>query len=144
MNSLQELWEEILKILSRQLTPTAINAWFADCRPVELEDCRLILHTSTDFKRTIITQRYGEAIRSALSDLFSANFELLVLAGDEINDFESTAREENALPEMEGYTFDRFIVGNSNKFAHAAAIAVADKPGKNYNPLFIYGSSGLG
>ncbi|MBQ5405310.1 MAG: chromosomal replication initiator protein DnaA [Oscillospiraceae bacterium] len=144
MNSLQELWEEILKILSRQLTPTAINAWFADCRPVELEDCRLILHTSTDFKRTIITQRYGEAIRSALSDLFSANFELLVLAGDEINDFESTAREENALPEMEGYTFDRFIVGNSNKFAHAAAIAVADKPGKNYNPLFIYGNSGLG
>ena len=57
MNSLQELWEEILKILSRQLTPTAINAWFADCRPVELEDCRLILHTSTDFKRTIITPK---------------------------------------------------------------------------------------
>ena len=144
MNSLQELWEEILKILSRQLTPTAINAWFADCRPVELEDCRLILHTSTDFKRTIITQRYGEAIRSALSDLFSANFELLVLAGDEINDFESTAREENALPEMEGYTFDRFIVGNSNKFAHAASLAVANNPGYAYNPLFIYGDSGLG
>ena len=144
MNSLQELWEEILKILSRQLTPTAINAWFADCKPVELEDCRLILHTSTNFKRDIIIQRYSDTIKAALYDLFASDFELMVLAGDEINDFESTAREENALPEMEGYTFDRFIVGNSNKFAHAAAVAVADKPGKAYNPLFIYGNSGLG
>ena len=144
MNSLQELWDAILKKLSGQLTPTAINTWFADCRPVALEDCRLILHTSNNFKRTIINQRYSEAIRSALYDLFSSDFELLVLAGDEINDFESTAKEENSLPEMEGYTFDRFIVGNSNKFAHAAAVAVADKPGKAYNPLFIYGNSGLG
>lgn len=144
MNSLQELWDEILKILSKQLTPTAINTWFADCKPVELEDCRLILHTANNFKRTVINQRYAEAIKSALYDLFSTDFELLVLAGDEINDYEATAREENSLPEMEGYTFDRFIVGNSNKFAHAAAIAVADKPGENYNPLFIYGNSGLG
>ena len=144
MNSLQELWEEILKILSKQLTPTAINAWFADCKPVELEDCRLILHTSTNFKRDIIMQRYSDTIKAALYDLFSSDFELLVLAGDEINDYESTVREENSLPEMEGYTFDRFIVGNSNKFAHAAAVAVADKPGKAYNPLFIYGNSGLG
>ena len=144
MNSLQELWEEILKILSRQLTPTAINAWFADCKPVELEDCRLILHTSTNFKRDIIMQRYADTIRGALYDLFASDFELVVLAGDEINDYESNTKDENALPEMEGYTFDRFIVGNSNKFAHAAAVAVADKPGKNYNPLFIYGNSGLG
>ena len=144
MNSLQELWEEILKILSRQLTPTAINAWFADCKPVDLEDCRLILHTSTKFKRDIIVQRYGDTIRSALYDLFASDFELVVLAGDEINDYEPSAKEENALPEMEGYTFDRFIVGNSNKFAHAAAVAVADKPGRAYNPLFIYGNSGLG
>ena len=144
MNSLQELWEEILKILSRQLTPTAINAWFADCKPVELEDCRLILHTSTNFKRDIIMQRYGDTIRAALYDLFASDFELVVLAGDEINDYESNTKDENALPEMEGYTFDRFIVGNSNKFAHAAAVAVADKPGRAYNPLFIYGNSGLG
>jgi len=144
MNSLQELWDEILKILSKQLTPTAINAWFADCRPVELEDCRLILHSSNDFKRNIIMQRYGETIKAALYELFAADFELMILAGDEINDYEATEKEENALPEMEGYTFDRFIVGNSNKFAHAAAVAVADKPGKAYNPLFIYGNSGLG
>ena len=144
MNSLNDIWAEIMKILSRQLTPTAINTWFSDCRPVELEDCRLVLHTGNSFKRNMIVQRYSDAIRSALYDLFSSDFELLVLAGDEINDYNAREKEENALPEMEGYTFDRFIVGNSNKFAHAAAVAVADKPGKNYNPLFIYGNSGLG
>ncbi|MCQ2486220.1 MAG: chromosomal replication initiator protein DnaA, partial [Clostridia bacterium] len=73
-----------------------------------------------------------------------ADFDLKILAGDEINDYESRSAGEDPLPEMAGYTFDRFIVGNSNKFAHAAAVAVSEKPGSAYNPLFIYGNSGLG
>ena len=144
MNSLQEIWNEIIRILSQQLTPTAITTWFSDCEPVDMEDCRLILHTTSNFKRDIILQRFGDTIKAALSDLFSCDFDIIVLAGDELNDYVSKSKEHTSLPEMAGYTFDRFIVGNSNKFAHAAAIAVAEKPGKNYNPLFIYGNSGLG
>ena len=144
MNSLNDIWDKVIEILSNQLTPTAINTWFSDCTPVDIEDCRLVLHTTTEFKRNIINSRFSESIKAVLSDLFACDFDLLVLAGDEVNDFELKKKSENSLPEMDGYTFDNFIVGSSNKFAHAAAIAVAENPGKAYNPLFIYGNSGLG
>lgn len=145
MDSLEEIWKQILDIIAKDITPTAYNTWFSDCTAVDLTDCRLVLHTSSDFKRGIIMNRFGEVIRGALYDLFSCEFELEVLAGDELLEYEKHgSAKPSPYPEMEGYTFDRFVVGPSNKFAHAAAIAVANNPGKVYNPLFIYGNSGLG
>ena len=144
MDSVAEVWKSILEIIARDITPTAYNTWFADCEPVELDDCKLVLHTATDFKRNIIQSRFGSTICAALYDLFSCDFELQVLAGDELEEYLSRKKGPDHLPEMDGYTFDRFVVGPSNKFAHAAAVAVAENPGKAYNPLFIYGNSGLG
>lgn len=145
MNSLNDIWSEVLKVLSRQLTPTAITTWFSDCEPVEIDNSCLVLKTTSSFKRDIITSRFGETIRNVLSDIFSSSFDILILAGEEELDHYIGGKASSAdLPEMAGYTFDRFIVGNSNKFAHAAAVAVAEHPGETYNPLFIYGNSGLG
>ena len=144
VNSLDDIWKVLMQNLSTQLTPTAITTWFSDCVPVELEEYRLVVRTSTQFKKKIITERFASSIKSSLSDLFSSDFELLILVGDEEYLRDEDIRDDDPLPEMAGYTFDNFIVGNSNKFAHAAAISVAENPGKNYNPLFIYGNSGLG
>ena len=144
MNSLNDIWQGILEVLSQKLTPTAMNTWFDDCTPVGLDENCLVLHSPSEFKGNIINTRYGSIIKEALSDLFSQDFDLQVLSGDEIRDYELRKKTENMLPEMAGYTFDNFIVGNSNKFAHAAAISVAKNPGASYNPLFIYGNSGLG
>ena len=144
MNSLNDIWQSILEVLSEKLTPTAMKTWFDDCTPVGLDGDSLVLHCPSEFKANIISTRYGEIIKKALSDLFSQTFDLQILVGDEINDYRAQKEEENIPPEMAGYTFDNFIVGNSNKFAHAAAVSVAKNPGASYNPLFIYGNSGLG
>ncbi len=144
MNSLNDIWQSVLEKLNGQLTPTAINTWFADCVPVELGERRMVVQTTTDFKRNIILQRFSETIKDALSELFACEFDLLVLVGDEVLDYQHEAPLDDPLPEALAYTFERFIVGASNKYAHAAAIAVAENPGKAYNPLFIYGNSGLG
>lgn len=144
MDSVNEIWKSVLEKIAADITPTAYNTWFADCTPVELNDFSLVLHTTTDFKRGIIQNRFGKIITDALQDLFSCEFVLVILAGDELEKYQQNKIKNVTPPEMDGYTFERFIVGRSNKFAHAAAMAVANNPGKTYNPLFIYGNSGLG
>lgn len=145
MNSIQDIWNSVMDILSGKLTPTSINTWFSDCTPIALKDGSLVLHTTTAFKRDILMQRFGDSIRDALRDLFSCDFDLLILAGDELDEYNEEEKEEHILPEMDGYTFENFIVGKSNEYAFAAAQGVVKNPGsKVYNPLFIYGNSGLG
>ena len=155
MNSLEDIWNSVLEILGRDLTSIAITTWFSDCTPVEIKDNRLIIHTSSGFKREIIQNRFAEEIKASLSEIFSCEFDLEILAGDELSAYEISDEPEDAQGddqsdnagwrhEMASYTFDKFIVGSSNKFAHAAAIAVSENPGDSYNPLFIYGNSGLG
>ena len=142
MNSINDLWSTVLDMISSKYTSTSIATWFSDCKPVAIKESTFIIYTPTDFKRKIITNRFGAALEEVLTDLFSSPFTVQILCGDET--METSSSFDDVLPEMEGYTFDNFIVGNSNKFAHAAAVAVTDKPGQTYNPLFIYGNSGLG
>ncbi len=144
MNSLNDVWNEVVKAISKDKTSTSVDTWFADCEPVDIDGNTLYVKTRSDFKRDIIYNYFGSSIRSVLSDLFSADFDFQLLLPDEADNYREHAKEKDPLPELAGYTFEGFIVGNSNKFAHAAAVAVAEKPGQAYNPLFIYGNSGLG
>ena len=90
--------------------------------PGEIDGSTLVLKTSSDFKRDIIVKRFAETIKNAMSDIFSTEFTVKVLTEDELGDYEERKADNDPLPEMAGYTFDRFIVGNSNKFAHNSGL----------------------
>lgn len=138
MNTPADIWKLVLGLLQGRLQAVTLDAWFDDLTAVEFKDDTLLLHTPDKFKKEIIDERYLQTIKDALRDLFSADINVIVTTGDA-----PTPIAHNNYPEDE-YTFEQFIVGSSNKFAHAAATAVANNPAKNYNPLFIYGQSGLG
>ena len=146
MNSPADIWTKVLSLMEADMTATTINTWFDDAKAVSLDANRFVLHTPSNFKRDIIVSRYVPAIQKALHELFSADFEVVVLGEGELDSFSTVTPVEDStfLPGTEEYTFERFVVGSSNKFAHAAALAVAENPAHSYNPLFIYGESGLG
>ena len=125
MNSLNDIWNSVLDSLGEGLTATSRSTWFGDCTPVELVNNRLVVHTPTDFKRDIILDRYAPRLEEALKDLFSSEIRLVVLSGDELESYLAETRTDDTLPEVAGFTFDNFVVGPSNKYAHAAAIAVS-------------------
>ena len=143
MNPAAEVWEKVVALMGEEMTATTLNTWFDDAEALALEESRFILYSPTRFKQEIITTRYLPPIRKALHELFSADFQVTVLTEGERNAAVKN-KTGSFLPGTEEYTFDRFVVGSSNKFAHAAARKAAENPGLSYNPLFIYGESGLG
>jgi len=144
MNSTADIWSKVLDILRNDLTETAISTWFYDCTAVELKGSRLILHTPTYYKRDLIEERFLGIIKSAMDDLFSSDdFEIVILDDDGLKVMNESATEEPDYLADEVFTFENFVVGNTNKFAHAAALAVADGK-RDFNPLFIHGESGVG
>lgn len=143
MNSAADIWEKVLEILKRDLTSTAIDTWFNDCTAIDIKNNKLILVSPVSFKRDVIVDRFMPLIQNALYEIFSGEFEVAILTGAEAESYNApkTRNDDSA---YDIYTFDRFVVGNSNRLAHAAALAVAEERTKEYNPLFIYGNSGLG
>ncbi len=147
MNSVSDVWKTVMDMLleKEDMTQTAYKTWFEDCQAVDLLDDKLVIHTPSEFKRNIIEQRFSKSLSDALMEIFSGQFEIMVLCGKELDAYMKDApAAEKGSNDGENFTFDRFVVGSSNKFAHAAAMAVANEETKNFNPLFIYGDSGLG
>ena len=83
MNSVQDIWNEILKILSKKLTPTAIQTWFSECKAIDWDNSRLILCAKNDFTQSILSSRFSSVIKEALYDIFSSDCEVLILSGED-------------------------------------------------------------
>ncbi|MDR0382122.1 MAG: chromosomal replication initiator protein DnaA [Oscillospiraceae bacterium] len=144
MYTQEELWNHILAELARDNSQTVLRTWFEDMQILKSTSEHLVLYTPPAFKRDIVQRRYLDRIRDILEELQGGPVLVEILTEEELEEYRRRETLSEETSEQTLFTFDRFVVGSSNKFAHAAAQAVADAPAKAYNPLFIYGGSGLG
>ncbi len=153
MLTANEVWDSVLQVLEKEVQSWCYDAWFQNLKPKSIEGNTLVLSAPTDMSIRIIQDNYYDTLVKALKSLNIFVRELQIVSlkdGAPISSTNSETAEEVLEEEEEGfqfnpkYTFDTFVVGESNIFTHAAAQVVADNPGTKYNPLFIYGGVGLG
>jgi len=142
----EDLWTEVSERLRSALNESTYRTWFSDAEGLDLTDDAFMLRVPNDFAREWIEGHFlgliDAAVRDATGD--ERRIELIVregMSGEPEAELKPTPRVEGLNPK---YTFDSFVIGSSNRFAHAAALAVAEAPAQAYNPLFIYGGTGLG
>lgn len=144
MNSAADVWNKVKSLMEGEMTAVSIDTWFGDAEAVALEDTRFILCIPTEFKRDVIRSRFLSVVQNALKELFSFEVDVELMLPEERDSYQEVKKAPVAATGAPEYTFERFVVGSTNKFAFTAAQKVADEPGGVYNPLFIYGQSGLG
>ncbi len=174
LDEINELWGIVKSLMNENLSSSAMNLWFGDIEIVSFVDNTLQISTSTEFKKKTIEERFMTQLEDKFEEVMGFRIDIEVQARtpavkaedikrqimdstgsrDDSTLFKASISDQNdaentflgsTMPTVNfEYTFENFIVGSSNKFAHAACIAVADKPAQDYNPLFIYGPSGLG
>jgi chromosomal replication initiator protein len=146
------LWDKILQHSERRVNPHSFATWFRPTRLERAEEDRLLVRVPTRLFCKRLTETYGQLLQAVLAELGRPQLQLEYVCAESEPasanaapspqaklDFDSAAHQLNPR-----YTFESFIVGASNQFAHAAAMAVAEQPSKSYNPLFLYGGVGLG
>lgn len=156
---LNHIWQETLNKIKEKLSNPSFRTWFSDTKPITLtNDDRMIIKVPNDFIKDWLENRYIELIEEIIFNLTTNKYKVVLLTPEELDEENSNIKEKSAKNEIKDitlkknlfnglnpkYTFDTFVVGNSNRFSHAASLAVAEAPAKAYNPLFIYGDVGLG
>jgi chromosomal replication initiator protein len=143
------VWDEVSRRLREALNGNTFSTWFAEVEALEINDRELVLTVPNDFTRDWIDGHFLDVITAVVDEV--AGERSVRLAVRQTGEVDVVARpdpprkrEQAGLGMNAKYTFDSFVIGSSNRFAHAAALAVAEAPAQAYNPLFIYGGTGLG
>ena len=154
-----ELWNAALASLERKYSKPIFEMWLKPIRPIAMSDAEIVLSVQSPFARDWVENRLKRDISDVLTELLGATIALRFVVAPEAPSVSSVAtpnRSADTTPRVTlnedirhgnlnpRYTFDEFVVGNSNRFAHAASQAVAEAPARAYNPLFLYGGVGLG
>ena len=143
------LWDKTLQLIKGELSPPSFNAFFKQIVPLKIYMNNLILLVPNEFTKSILEDRYLNLIENSINQLSLKKYNIKFVLNEieieglneETKQFDTKKNYPNLNPK---YTFDTFVIGNSNRFAHAACVAVAESPAKAYNPLFLYGGVGLG
>ncbi len=155
---LKNLWSKTLEIIKGELSEVSYNTWIKSCEPLSIENNTIKIGVPNSFTQDILDKRYkvlvANSIKAACSKLYNIEFIITSDVSDISDKYDNNSNQQTSKSivvndEMSStlnpkYTFDSFVIGNSNRFAHAASLAVAESPAKAYNPLFIYGGVGLG
>ena len=138
------VWAKILGHLEATLGTVIVSNSFDDAEVVELNEEQLILYSPSEFRVEVIRRRYAQIIEDALKEIFDSNAKVIVFGAAEMKAYKEKDNVPTAMDFNPQFSFENFVVGPSNRFAHGAAIAVSNNPGQVYNPLFIYGPPGVG
>lgn len=153
VSNLDNIWKDVLKVIKVELTEVSYNTWLKTIIPISMNNKKIVLAAPNDFTKGILEGRYLNLIKNAIKEVTKEDFAIqFIIPGDEqtsnqvqnnqpVHEIQDNNQRSQLNPK---YTFDTFVIGNSNRFAHAASLAVAEAPAQAYNPLFIYGGVGLG
>ncbi|MGM9668816.1 MAG: chromosomal replication initiator protein DnaA [Faecousia sp.] len=144
MYSSDYVWAKILSYLLDRLGDVVVATYFEDAKVVELTEDKLVLYSPSELRRDFIVRRFSTHIQDALSEIFNSDAKLVVYDDEALKKHSEQKENRSSMDFNPQYSFENFVVGPSNRFAHAAAIAVSNAPGEAYNPLFIYGPPGVG
>ena len=152
-----ELLNQAKDLLKEELSQIAFQTWFSSLEIAEMNNSHIVLKATSDYAAELLQTRYADLVLNTFKFITNREWTFSVIYEEnsktvENNSIISSTPVDPKDPEIEisnrtlnpKYTFETFVVGNNNRFAHAAAIAVGDKPGESYNPLFLYGGVGLG
>jgi chromosomal replication initiator protein len=138
VDSYVDILSAVKNYCQERVAPATYDLFIAELTPVSYEGGTAVVGVRSEFLRGILKERYSDMLREGFKQLFGFSVEI------ELHVLENDTPQTNLSGGSCNYTFDNFIVGQNNKFAHAAALSVAAEPSQSWNPLFIYGSSGLG
>ena len=149
MVSAQIIWAKALPVIQQEVTPITYQTWIKDIRPISIEGDALILMAQSELYLSTLRKFYATVITDCVNKANNSNYTVNFIIREEGEPAVSVpvpgASEHGVFFGVQSkYTFETFVIGDSNRFAHAAAVAVADNPASAYNPLYIYGGSGLG
>ncbi len=152
---LAETWEKVLKILKVEImSEVSYNTWILGLKPIGMRNGVFMISVPNELTLDIINQRYMLLFKESIKHVLNQDVDVQCMVGEPESDdskSEEEMQKDVIKPAAEAfgslnskYTFDSFVIGNSNRFAHAASVAVAESPANAYNPLFLYGGVGLG